>query len=124
MLDKDVIYGDENDKDEYYTDENCHILELLNVDSFRDLSLAHARVEPGERTEWHKLRSTVEYYFILEGEGIVELGETFSQLMKKGSFVRIPSLMRQRITNTGKGDLKFLCICTPAFDESNYLRAE
>lgn len=124
MLDKEVIYGDGSDKAEYCSDENCHILEILNIDGFRDLSLARARVEPGERTEWHKLKSTVEYYFILEGEGMVEIGEVFTQDMRKGSFVRIPEQMRQRITNTGAVDLIFLCICTPAFDQINYLEAD
>ncbi len=32
MPDKDIIYGDGADEVEYFTDENCHILELLMRD--------------------------------------------------------------------------------------------
>lgn len=119
-----MFYGDGADKIEYYTDENCHILELFNTSEFKDLSIARARVEPGERTEWHKLEGTVEFYFILEGRGVVELGEKYTQEMLKGSLVRIPAEMRQRITNTGASDLVFLCICTPSFSEENYHRVD
>jgi oxalate decarboxylase/phosphoglucose isomerase-like protein (cupin superfamily) len=34
--------------------------------------------------------------------------------------VVIPAQTAQRIVNTGQGDLVFLALCTPCFDESAY----
>ena len=46
--------------EEYFFDEGCHIIELLNADDDPDVSIARARVEPGGVTRWHRLAGTVE----------------------------------------------------------------
>lgn len=115
----------ESDLDkEFFTEERCHILELLNESDDRSQSLARARVEPGVVTAWHRLKDTAEVYYILSGEGRIELGEDFTKDVKQNDVVRIPSNKAQRIENTGEEDLVFLCFCTPAFDDACYLELE
>lgn len=105
---------------EFSTAERCYILELLNESDDRTQSIARARVEPGVTTAWHSLHGTSECYYILSGEGLAEIGETEKYEMKPHSLLRIPPHIPQRITNTGKEDLVFLCFCTPAFSAEIY----
>ena len=110
--------------DEYYTPEKCYITELSNNHDDPDASIARARVEPGVTTQWHRLRDTIERYCIISGQGLVEIGQLKPQQVKSGDTVIIPSMCRQRITNTGSDDLVFLAICTPRFTIDVYENAE
>lgn len=101
--------------DEYYFEEGCFITELHNSDDDAAVSVARARVRPGETTRWHRLQGICERYLILEGSGVVEIGEAAPQMVQLGETVIIPPGVRQRITNTGQGDLIFLAVCTPRF---------
>lgn len=116
----DIKYIETDESQEFLTQERCHILELLNDQSDRSCSIARARVEPNITTEWHRLKNTTESYYILQGEGLMEIGESFTQNVKSGDTVRIPKNMAQRITNTGTQDLIFLCFCVPAFGAECY----
>ncbi len=109
---------------EYYFREGCFITELSNGDHDPSASLARARVEPGRTTAWHALDQTVERYLILEGRGIVEVGDLPPQDVAPGDVVIIPPGVRQRITCTKNSDLIFLAICTPRFDPRNYIALE
>ena len=109
---------------EYYFQEGCHILELSNSAADEAVSVARARVEPGVTTRWHRLRDTTERYVILEGSGIVEVGEMDAQNVSAGDVVIIPPLCRQRIQNDGPEDLLFLAICSPRFQVGNYEEVE
>jgi mannose-6-phosphate isomerase-like protein (cupin superfamily) len=109
---------------EYWFREGCHILELSNTPVDAAVSIARARVTPGQRTRWHRLVATTERYVILEGEGSVEIGNSPPQTVTPGSVVIIPPLCRQRITNTGERDLIFLAICSPRFMPENYQDGE
>lgn len=100
---------------EFWTDERCHIIEITNSDNDPDVSIARARVEPGVTTAWHLLHGITERYYILEGEGVVEVGELDPEPVSVGSTVIIPPDVRQRITNSGTADLIFLAICSPRF---------
>ena len=106
---------------EFYTDERCFINELLGVNDDSDLSVARARVEPGVTTAWHSLRGVTERYVILEGRGEVEIGEDSPVEVGPGDLVLIPPDTRQRISNIGKHDLVFLCLCTPPFVPGCYV---
>ncbi len=109
---------------EYYTPEECYITELSNTPDDPDASIARARVEPGMTTRWHRLTGTVERYVILEGNGLMEVGNLRPQELKAGDVVLIPPLCRQRITNIGHEDLIFLAICTPRFLDDVYENIE
>ena len=105
---------------EFYTAENCYITELSNSPEDSDASIARARVEPGQTTRWHRLKGTIERYYIVSGSGRVEVGELPPQEVSAGDVVLIPPMCRQRIANIGTDDLIFLAICTPRFNEEAY----
>ncbi len=108
--------------DEFYLDEGCHIIELLNTGSDADCSIARARVEPGVTTMLHCLRDTIERYVIVAGSGEVEVDGQAPAVVAAMDVVTIPAGKSQRIRNTGDSDLVFLCVCTPRFDAKNYVQ--
>lgn len=109
---------------EYFFAEGCFITELSNAADDPEVSIARARVEPGQTTRWHLLRDTIERYVLLEGSGRVEVGDLPPQRVDPGDVVVIPAGMRQRISNPGPGDLVFLAVCSPRFEASAYVDAE
>lgn len=106
---------------EYFFAEGCFITELSNSGDDPAVSIARARLEPGQITRWHCLRDTVERYVVLEGEGLVEVGDLPPHRVYIGDVVVIPPDARQRIANTGDGDLVFLAICSPRFTPAVYV---
>ncbi len=108
-------------EDEFYFQEGCHILECSNGVHDPAVSIARARVAPGVTTRWHQLRNTSERYVILEGIGRAEIGDLAPHDVRLGDMVLIPPSTRQRITNTGTGDLVFLAVCTPRFEIRAYV---
>ena len=106
--------------DEYYIDEGCYITEISNSEDDPGISIARARVELGVTTRLHQLLGTIERYVILQGEGLVEVGDLSPQVVRASDVVLIPSECSQKITNTGPSDLIFLVICTPRFEKSCY----
>jgi len=106
---------------EFYTPERCYIVELHNCEEDESCSIARARVSPGVRTQLHALRGIDERYLILEGEGSVEIGGGPHVPVTMFDTVAIPAGVSQRITNTGKSDLIFLCVCTPRFRPEAYI---
>lgn len=105
---------------EFYIDEGCYIIEVSNSSDDPDLSIARARILPGVTTEWHRLSGIVERYLVVSGKGVVEAGALQPVEVGPGDVVIIPSMCRQRITNTGSGDLVFFAICTPRFEKEVY----
>jgi len=108
------------DAEEYFTAEGCYITELSNSNDDPMLSIARARVEPGITTRWHRLAGIAERYYIISGHGHVEIGDLPPQAVASGDTVLIPSMCRQRISNTGQQDLVFLAICSPRFTTDAY----
>jgi mannose-6-phosphate isomerase-like protein (cupin superfamily) len=76
-------------------------------------SLAHATLKPGETSRPHTLK-TSEVYYILEGEGVMQIEHEFARV-RPGQAIYIPENSRQFIENTGSSELKFLCIVDPAW---------
>ena len=76
-------------------------------------SLAHASIPSGESSKPHKLRIS-EVYYILEGEGEMFIDNESGTVMV-GQAVYIPPNTTQYILNTGKSELRFLCIVDPAW---------
>lgn len=105
---------------EFYTSEMCYINELSNSADDPGVSIARARVQPGVTTRWHCLHGITERYVILEGAGLVEIGNLVPLVVGHGDVVLIPPECRQRIKNIGLNDLVFLAICTPRFRQDAY----
>src|SRR5437868_4140776 len=89
---------------EFYTDERCHILEIHNRDEDEGCSIARARVAPGVTTQLHALRGIQERYVILEGVGLVEVGDATATEVQPLDVVTITAGTSQRITNVGSTD--------------------
>lgn len=104
---------------EFDTRERCFITELRNIPGDEGCSIARARVPPGVTTELHRLRGIVEHYVILEGHGVVEVAGEPTRVAEL-DVVTIPAESPQRITNTGAGDLTFLCVCVPRWIPESY----
>jgi mannose-6-phosphate isomerase-like protein (cupin superfamily) len=105
---------------EYDFREGCAITEWWNHPADDDVSVARARVAPGDVTRWHRLRNTTERYLVLEGQGLAEVGDLPPTPVGPGDAVVIPPGQRQRIHNTGETDLVFLAVCTPRFHDDHY----
>ncbi|NMB86579.1 MAG: Cupin domain protein [Methanosaeta sp. PtaB.Bin018] len=106
--------------------DNTHLCELLHP-SHGDLnlpySIAHAILKPGERSLPHRLKTSSEVYFLLEGEGEMHVNDEQVHV-GPGQMILIPPGFWQHICNTGTIDLKFLCIVHPMWraddEEMNY----
>jgi len=85
-------------------------------------SVSHSTIKPGKRSKRHKMK-TSEIYYILEGNGVIHIGEE-SQIVSKDDAVYIPPFSIQFIENTGTSDLKFLCIVDPAWKKEDELTLE
>ena len=73
-------------------------------------SLAEARLDPGAATVPHRHELTEEIYYILEGQGRMQVGESTAPV-GPGDAIAIPPGVRHQIANTGPCILKFLCCC-------------
>ncbi len=102
------------------TPEGCFILESWNQAGDAAVSIARARVERGGTTRPHRLHGVIERYLIVEGEGVVRIGDSPGRRVGPGDVVVIPAGIAQQIANTGAGDLVFYCICTPRFTPECY----
>ena len=108
---------------EYFFREGCFIQEWHNNPDDDSISIARVRVEVGATTKLHALAGTTERYAIISGNGEVNIAGTH-QPVTVGDVVVIAPDEAQQIANTGDKDLLFLAICTPRFQQENYLQLE
>ncbi len=106
---------------EYLTPEHCYIAENY---SDKDVSIARATVKPRITTLAHHLVGVQEIYLITSGYGRVTIGGLEPTNVSVGDVVIIPPQTSQKISNTGKTDLVFYCVCTPRFTEACYVNEE
>lgn len=90
----------------------CELLHPDNEDLDMGFSLAHAILRRGEASEPHRLRESVEVYYIMEGEATMHIDDE-SFTVKEGDTIHIPAGAIQYIENTGESELSFLCIVSP-----------
>ena len=108
---------------EFWTRERCFITELMNSAKEPEVSLARARVEPGVTTELHSL-SVSEWYIVEVGEGLMRVADREPVVVCPRDVVAVEKNAAQQITNTGKSDLVFLCVCVPRFSPECYTSLE
>lgn len=82
-------------------------------------SLAEASLPKGSATDRHYHKLSEEFYYLLEGRGVMELdGER--REVGVGDAILIPAGAWHQIT--ASEDLRFLCCCAPPYDhEDTYL---
>ena len=83
-------------------------------------SLAEATLEVEQATERHYHPVAEEIYFVLKGQGKMEVdGET--TYMRPGDAVLIPPGAWHTLENNGTSELRFLCICAPPYSHDDTL---
>jgi mannose-6-phosphate isomerase-like protein (cupin superfamily) len=76
-------------------------------------SLAEATLEPGQATERHYHAESEELYYLLAGDGEMEVDGERSAV-GPGDAILIPPGAWHQIT-AGSSELRFLCCCAPAY---------
>ena len=103
--------------------DNTILCELLhpekeNEDLKINYSIAHAILKAGESSLVHRLKTSIEIYYILEGNGIMHI-DNESEEVQQGQVIYIPSNSKQYIENTGSNELKFLAMVYPMWDKED-----
>jgi mannose-6-phosphate isomerase-like protein (cupin superfamily) len=81
-------------------------------------SLAEATLEVEQATERHYHRLTEEIYFVLKGQGKMEVdGET--TYVRPGDAVLIPAGAWHQLENNGTSELRILCSCAPPYSHDD-----
>ena len=91
------------------------ILDRTNA-PVKQQSLAEAAVQAGGSTQRHYHKLSEEFYFILEGSGLMEIdGE--SREVGEGDAILIPAGAWHTITAHAR--LRFLCCCAPPYSHED-----
>jgi mannose-6-phosphate isomerase-like protein (cupin superfamily) len=109
----------------FTTKDGSEIRELLahRNSCIRQQSLAEARLPPGASTTPHHHPRTEEIYYILEGNGLMRIGDE-TRAVGVGDAIAIPRGQIHQITNRGENTLRFLCCCAPAYEHDDTVLAE
>jgi mannose-6-phosphate isomerase-like protein (cupin superfamily) len=99
----------------FTTADGSTIRELfgLAVGAGVNQSLAEATLQPGQATTRHYHAATEEIYFVLEGEGDLEL-DGARRTVAPGDAALIPPGAWHQI-RVGGAPLRFLCCCAPPY---------
>jgi mannose-6-phosphate isomerase-like protein (cupin superfamily) len=97
----------------FSTKDGSTIRELHHTE---EQSLAEATLDPGQATERHYHARTEEIYFLLEGEGEMEV-DGDRRRVRPGDAVRIPAGAWHQIR--AETPLRFLCCCAPAYSHGD-----
>jgi mannose-6-phosphate isomerase-like protein (cupin superfamily) len=110
----------------FTTKDGSEIRELLAYRNscIRNQTLAEARIPVGGGTIPHHHVQTEEIYYVLEGHGLMRVGQESAEV-GPGDAIAIPPGISHQITNTRQSQLRFLCCCAPGYEhEDTILDAE
>ncbi|MCW9048525.1 MAG: cupin domain-containing protein [Gammaproteobacteria bacterium] len=109
-----------NELTAYITRDASEIRELMHPDTHgnKSQSLAEAIVKPNEKTLLHKHLKSEEIYFILQGDGKMNLNKETTQVTTGDTICIMPGT-EHNIENTGNENLKILCCCSPAYSHDD-----
>lgn len=104
----------------FTTLDGSEIRELLSHRNsvIRNQSLAEARLAAGQATTPHYHPRAEEIYLIVSGSGQMRLGDE-ARSVGPGDAVAIPPGVVHQIVNTGDTELRLLCCCAPAYEDSD-----
>lgn len=95
----------------FTTKDGSTIRELMHA---ANQSLAEATLAPGQQTQRHYHAASEELYYLVAGEGEMEVDGKRSSVAP-GDAVLIAPGAWHRITATGDSELRFLCCCAPPY---------
>lgn len=103
-------------EDEYTTLDGSHIRELVRPEreGSENLSLARATIEPGASTLRHRHGETEEIYYVLRGDGALEIGGVVERVGAGDARLIRPGV-EHRISAVGPEPLVILCACSPPY---------
>ena len=106
------------DQEPFVTKDGSQIRSVLDRTNapVRMQSLAEATVQAGESTQRHFHKVSEEFYFILEGRGLMEL-DWETREVGPGDAILIPAGAWHTIT--ARERLSFLCCCAPPYDHAD-----
>jgi mannose-6-phosphate isomerase-like protein (cupin superfamily) len=90
---------------------------INELEKNEDFSIAYGELKVGEKTKKHVMEMT-EMYYILEGKGKLTINKDVIDL-EQDMFVKVPPDCVQQLKNTGKINLRFICIVAPPYDPEN-----
>ncbi|HWB21626.1 MAG TPA: cupin domain-containing protein [Gaiellaceae bacterium] len=99
--------------DAFTTKDGSTIRELHHT---RAQSLAEATLPPGSSTQRHYHALTEEIYFVLEGEGEMELDGEWRHIAPGDAVLIPPRAWHSTIAAT---QLRFLCCCAPPYSHDD-----
>ncbi len=82
---------------------------VIDVSELGHLNVSLTILHPGKETSGHTHEGAEEVYNFAEGEGKMKLDENEFPV-KKGDIVIIKGGVFHKVFNTGKSDLKFVCV--------------
>jgi mannose-6-phosphate isomerase-like protein (cupin superfamily) len=81
-------------------------------------SLAHVTMPLGNQSLLHQHKKFIEWYYILNGQGIMEV-DNRSFKVRGGDMIYILPREKHRLTNVGKSQLQHLVFSTPPFSSND-----
>lgn len=104
----------------YRTKDGSEIRELMHpqIHPVKNLSLAEALLRPRQRTKLHVHHLSEEVYHVLEGQGLMTLGEESFEIVT-GDTILIPPGTPHALYNPGEKNLRVLCVCAPAYSHED-----
>jgi len=100
---------DRDTAEHYNWGNHCDGWRLVN---HNELSVISERVPPGEREIRHHHTKTLQFFYILNGEAVVEINGT-PVTLSSGQGVEIPPGVPHQFINNSDGDVDFLVISQP-----------
>ena len=100
--------------------EGTQIRQIFSPNETDDLirySIAHCTINPGKSSIPHTMK-TSEMYYIMQGNGIIHVGEEQKQV-KQNDVIFVPPMSKQFLENNGDIQLVALCIVDPAWKQEN-----
>ena len=115
ILNQNMLVKNMNDCKEFVAGDGTLLREVLhpkNDGVELKFNVAYARVKPGKSSFKHRMKTSTEVYYILNGRGMMYIDKE-SKEVGVGSTVYIPPNSVQYIKNLGTDDLEFVCIVNP-----------
>jgi len=100
------------------------IYKILDVDNsgLKNIEIAMCIFSPGEVAKLHYHEKMEEIYFVIEGEGMIELDGKWHSIKTEDS-VAIPIGVRHRVKNTNNDkSLRFLSINSPEWQATDMIQ--